>query len=92
MLKRSPVRVGATISEISTSTQTPKDMVFSQTSHKTRSLLKVVDIDHLKSNKDQQGNGTTGVITGGNTEPLPSSPEPTTSFSEVRQTSGSVST
>ncbi|KAL0881547.1 hypothetical protein ABMA27_001384 [Loxostege sticticalis] len=57
-------------------------MVFSQTSHKTRSLLKVVDIDHLKSNKDQQGNGTTGVITGGNTEPLPSSPEPTTSFSE----------
>ncbi|XP_028161899.1 uncharacterized protein LOC114353922 [Ostrinia furnacalis] len=61
-------------------------MVFSQTSHKTRSLLKVVDIDHLKSNKEQQenGGGTTGVITGGNKEPLPQSlaPASSTSFSE----------
>lgn len=63
-------------------------MVFSQTSHKTQSILKVVDLDRLTSNKEQQANSKNGgVIAGGETRPMPSSPAPTTSYSEVRQTS-----
>ncbi|CAG4982695.1 unnamed protein product [Parnassius apollo] len=81
LLKRSPVRVGATISEIST-TQTTTDMVFSQTSLQTRSILKVVDIDLLKAEKSQQVNGSTGVVTHRNTVSEPSSPEAATSYPE----------
>lgn len=64
-------------------------MVFSQTSHKAQSILKVVDLDRLKSNKDQQANGKeNGVIAGGEPRATPSSPAaPPASFSEVRQTS-----
>ncbi|KAJ0177698.1 hypothetical protein K1T71_006571 [Dendrolimus kikuchii] len=82
LLKRSPVRVGATISEISTSIQTPKDMVFSQTSLKTQTVLKVVEIDRLKATKNQQVNGSTGVITDGYAGASPPSPVATTSYSE----------
>ncbi|CAH2981719.1 unnamed protein product [Chilo suppressalis] len=57
-------------------------MVFSQTSHKTQSILKVVDIDCLKSNKEQETNGETGVIAGGILEVIPSLSTPATSFSE----------
>ncbi|XP_045496252.1 uncharacterized protein LOC123694744 [Colias croceus] len=54
-------------------------MVFSQTSHKTRSHLKVVEIDRLKSEKNQQVNGPYGVVTDLRTESASSSPVPTTS-------------
>ncbi|CAH2040363.1 unnamed protein product, partial [Iphiclides podalirius] len=81
LLKRSPVRVGATISEID-SNQTPKDMVFSQTSLKTRNVLKVVEIDLLKAEKNQQANGLTGVVTIRNNVSRPPSPVATTSYSE----------
>ncbi|XP_049870672.1 uncharacterized protein LOC126370067 [Pectinophora gossypiella] len=55
-------------------------MVFSQTSLNTHSHLKVVELNRLKPEKV---NGTTGVITGGNTQPAEPQPAPTTSFSEV---------
>ncbi|XP_041968313.1 uncharacterized protein LOC121725410 isoform X2 [Aricia agestis] len=57
-------------------------MVFSQTSLKTQSLLKVVEIDRLKSEKNQQVNGLSGVVTDQSTESTPPSPMATTSFSE----------
>ncbi|XP_046967038.1 uncharacterized protein LOC124535055 isoform X1 [Vanessa cardui] len=57
-------------------------MVFSQTSVNTQRHLKVVEINRLKSEKNQQVNGPTGVITGGTTKSTSSSPVPTTSFSE----------
>lgn len=57
-------------------------MVFSQTNVNTQHLLKVVDIDRLKSEKNQQVNSPTGVNTGGTTVSPPSSPVATTSFSE----------
>ncbi|KAG6441779.1 uncharacterized protein LOC115447373 [Manduca sexta] len=57
-------------------------MVFSQTSHKTQSLLKVVELDRLKPEKSLQANGLTGVVTDGNTGAMPTSPVPTTSYSE----------
>ncbi|XP_013194050.1 uncharacterized protein LOC106137702 [Amyelois transitella] len=57
-------------------------MVFSQTSHETRGLLKVVEIDRLKPEKSQQVNNTTGgEITDDNPGMMPSSPLHT-SFSE----------
>ncbi|XP_026759785.1 uncharacterized protein LOC113518948 [Galleria mellonella] len=61
-------------------------MVFSQTSHKTRSVLKVVEIDRLKANTStaQHVNGLTGSIAEANSgEATPSSPvATTTTFSE----------
>lgn len=67
-------------------------MVFSQTSHKTQTVLKVVEIDRLKAYKNQQVNGSTGVITDGNIGASPPSPMATTSFSEVRWAPPTVST
>lgn len=69
-------------------------MVFSQTSHKTQSLLKVIELDRLKPEKSQQVNGSTGVVTDGYSfvEETPPSPVATTSFSEVRQVPAHVST
>lgn len=84
MLKRSPsVRVEETISEISLS-RTPKDMVFSQTNVNTRQLLKLVEINRLNSEKNQQVNGPTGVVIGGILDSPSPTPAPSTSFSEVR--------
>ncbi|XP_014361464.2 uncharacterized protein LOC106713238 isoform X1 [Papilio machaon] len=57
-------------------------MVFSQTSHKTQSILKVVEIDLLKAEKSQQVNGTTGVVTDRHTVATPS-PAAAASYSEV---------
>ncbi|CAG9787330.1 unnamed protein product [Diatraea saccharalis] len=57
-------------------------MVFSQTSHKTQSILKVVDIDRLKANKEQLTNGQIGVIAGGNSELMPTPSTAAASFSE----------
>ncbi|KPJ00004.1 hypothetical protein RR46_03373 [Papilio xuthus] len=57
-------------------------MVFSQTSHKTQSILKVVEIDLLKAEKSQQVNGTTGVVTDRHTVATPS-PAASSSYSEV---------
>lgn len=59
-------------------------MVFSQTNVNTSNLLKVVDIDRLKSEKNQQVKSAHGENTGGTTVSTPSSPVATTSFSEVR--------
>ncbi|CAK1543925.1 unnamed protein product [Leptosia nina] len=79
------VREEATISEYNTTTS--KDMVFSQTSHKTRSLLKVIEIDRLKSGKNQV-NRPYGVVTDlrAQTTFSPTTPAetltPTTSYSE----------
>ncbi|KAI8421031.1 hypothetical protein MSG28_008160 [Choristoneura fumiferana] len=52
-------------------------MVFSQTSHKTQSILKVVEIDRLKQEKPQV-DSLTGVITDGRAAML----QPTCSFTE----------
>lgn len=60
-------------------------MVFSQTSLKAHSILKVVEIDRLKAGKKEQVNGWNGVITDGITPATLPSPAPTTSFSEVRR-------
>ncbi|XP_022123086.2 uncharacterized protein LOC110998653 [Pieris rapae] len=49
-------------------------MVFSQTSHKTRSLLKVIEIDRLKSGKNLKVNRPYGVVTDLRTETALSSP------------------
>lgn len=57
-------------------------MVFSQTSLKTRNILKVVDLDRLKPEKNQQANGLTGVIHQGNNGVMPQGTVPTASFSE----------
>lgn len=68
-------------------------MVFSQTTPNTHSILKVVEIDRLKPEKNLknlQANGST-VITGGKTGLTPPSPVATTSYSEVRE-AASVST
>lgn len=84
MLKRSPVRVGATISEINSPNQTTKDMVFSQTSLKAQTVLKVVKLDHSKTEKKHLLNGSTAAassIDGYCT--APSSPVAHTSCSEV---------
>ncbi|XP_047998377.1 uncharacterized protein LOC125235812 isoform X2 [Leguminivora glycinivorella] len=51
-------------------------MVFSQTSHRTQSILKVVDIDRIK--KENQENGLHGVIADGPT----ATPQPHFSFEE----------
>lgn len=59
-------------------------MVFSQTSHKTQSILKVVEIDLLKAEKSQQVNGTTGVVTDRRTVATPS-PAAAASYSEVSE-------
>ncbi|CAB3235453.1 unnamed protein product [Arctia plantaginis] len=86
LLKRSPVRVGATISEINIrSNQTPKDVVFSQTSLKTQTVLKVVNLDHLKSENNQQVIGSIEAASSsdGYSNAAPGSPVPTTSFTEV---------
>ncbi|XP_068623143.1 uncharacterized protein [Battus philenor] len=40
-------------------------MVFSQTSQKTRSVLKVVEIDLLKAEKNEQANSSPGAVTEG---------------------------
>ncbi|XP_063374329.1 uncharacterized protein LOC134662017 isoform X1 [Cydia amplana] len=52
-------------------------MVFSQTSHRTQSILNVVDIDRIK--KENQENGLNGVIADGPT----ATPQPHCSFAEV---------
>lgn len=57
-------------------------MVFSQTSHKTQSVLKVVEIDRLKAEKSQQVHGSTGLASDEGAGTMPTSPMPTTSFSE----------
>ncbi|XP_059053564.1 uncharacterized protein LOC131847890 [Achroia grisella] len=60
-------------------------MVFSQTSHKTPSVLKVVEIDRLKANKGaaQHVNGLTGTTAEANPGgATPSSPVTITTFSE----------
>ncbi|CAF4820469.1 unnamed protein product [Pieris macdunnoughi] len=49
-------------------------MVFSQTSHKTRSLLKVIEIDRLKSGKNLKVHRPYGVVTDLRTETALSSP------------------
>lgn len=63
-------------------------MVFSQTSLNTRTVLKVVELDHLKKEKKNQvigPNGSHGVIADGySSNATPSSSVATTSFSEVR--------
>ncbi|KAG7309959.1 hypothetical protein JYU34_004474 [Plutella xylostella] len=49
-------------------------MVFSQTSQKTPSILKVVELNRLKPEKNQKANGATGVVTIVDTQPGPSQP------------------
>ncbi|CAH0582971.1 unnamed protein product [Chrysodeixis includens] len=61
-------------------------MVFSQTSLNTQTVLKVVELDRLKTEKKSPVSGLNGVITDGYstaTTSTPSSPVATTSFSEV---------
>ncbi|XP_075976342.1 uncharacterized protein LOC142976715 [Anticarsia gemmatalis] len=60
-------------------------MVFSQTSLKTQTVLKVVKLDHLKTEKNHQPNGSTGAVNSidGYSNTAQSSPVATTSFTEV---------
>ena len=69
-------------------------MVFSQTSLNTQTVLKVVELDRLKTEKKNYVNGLTGVITDGySSNAAPSSPVATTSsFAEVRMARDTVST
>lgn len=69
-------------------------MVFSQTSLNTQTVLKVVELDRLKTEKKNYVNGLTGVITDGySSNATPSSPVATTSsFAEVRMAHDTVST
>lgn len=66
-------------------------MVFSQTCLNTQRLLKLIEIDRLKSEKNQQVNFRNGGTTDGRTQSA-LSPAPTTSFSEVRGIATAVST
>lgn len=69
-------------------------MVFSQTSLNTQTVLKVVELDRLKTEKKNCVNGLNGVITDGySNNAAPSSPVATTSsFAEVRMARETVST
>lgn len=69
-------------------------MVFSQTSLDSPPVLKVVNLDRLKTEKNNHVNGQTGVITDGySSTTAPSSPVATTSsFAEVRMDRDTVST
>lgn len=69
-------------------------MVFSQTSHKTQTVLKVVNLDHLKSENNQQAIGSIEAASSsdGYSNSAPDSPVATTSFTEVSSGSTTVST
>lgn len=62
-------------------------MVFSQMSHKTQSILKVVELSRLKPEKSQQVNGSPGVVIDGCLDATASNSPAPPSFSEVRASS-----